>query len=136
MLVAVLGSNSSLILEGGNDLLQSMEFPESNAPVFEYISHSPISIISDSALSAFPGSGTPEDPYVIEGYNITTTSSCSIYISGTTKYFAIRNCYLRAENNGIGIANVAADTAKIINNICESNSLHGIYLYQSHTLIF
>ncbi len=69
----------------------------------ELIPHDPIEITSDSDFEVFPGTGTEIDPYVIEGYNITTTSTRGISIRGTTKYFTIRNCYVDAEENGIHI---------------------------------
>ena len=49
-----------------------------------------------------------------------------IYISGTTKYFFIRNCYVDAEEYGIYIYNVADGTETVINNTCNNNNIHGI----------
>ena len=92
--------------------------------------HDPISITSDSGFEVFPGAGSEEDPYVIEGYSITTTALTGIYITGTTKYFVIRNCYVDAEYYGIFITNVADGTATVINNTCN-NSYRGIYLSSS-----
>ncbi len=95
--------------------------------------HDPISITSDSDFEVFPGSGTVEDPYVIEGYNITTISDEGIYISGTTKYFIVRNCYVDAESIGIYIYDVADGTATVINNTCSnySDNDYGILLSYS-----
>ncbi len=56
----------------------------------ELTPHDPIEIRYDSDFEIFPGSGTIENPYLIEGYNITTTEDYGIYISGTTKYSIIR----------------------------------------------
>ncbi|MCK4844372.1 MAG: hypothetical protein KAS95_01730 [Candidatus Heimdallarchaeota archaeon] len=39
----------------------------------ELTPHDPIEITSDSDFEVFLGTGTAEDPYIIEGYNITTT---------------------------------------------------------------
>ncbi len=97
--------------------------------------HGPISITDDSGFSPYLGSGIPGDPYIIEGYNITTTSSVGIRISGTTKHFIINNCYVNALDHGIYILNIADGTATITNNTCEKNINHGIYLSSSHNNI-
>ncbi len=95
--------------------------------------HDPISITSDSGFEVFPGSGTFEEPYVIEGYSIiTTTDDNGIYINSTTRYFIVRNCYVDAVWNGIYIDNVADGTASVINNTCSNNGNKGIYLYYSN----
>ncbi len=95
--------------------------------------HDPISITSDNNFTdySFPGTGTEEDPYVIEGYNITTTSNRGIYITDTTKNFTVRNCYVKAGEYGIYIRNVAGGTATVINSMCTNNNNIGIYLYSS-----
>ncbi len=92
--------------------------------------HDSIDIRYDSDFEVFPGTGTEEDPYVIEGYDITTTDDNGIYISGTTKYFIINNCYVDASEYGICIYNVTDGTATVINNTC-SNNYRGIYLWDS-----
>ena len=98
----------------------------------ELTPHDPISITSDGNFTdySFQGTGTEVDPYIIEGYNITTTEYYGILISGTTKYFIVRNCYVDAGSYGIYISNVADGTATVINNTCNNND-YGIYLYYS-----
>ncbi len=94
----------------------------------EFTPHDPIIIGSDLGFDFFPGHGIIESPYIIEGYNITTTDDYGIYISGTTKYFIIRNCYVDALYGGIYIHfGIADGTATVINNTCENN-FHGIFL--------
>lgn len=61
------------------------------------------------------GNGTLNDPYVIENFDITTSNSTGVHISGTTKHFIVRNGYVDAEQYGIRIADVAENTSKIIN---------------------
>jgi len=98
-----------------------------------YISHAPIDITSDSDLTVFPGSGTKDDPYIIENYNITSSSTHGIYISGTTKYILIRDCYLDGEGSnyhGIYIKSIASGTLTVTNNIMN-NYRYGIYQEQS-----
>ena len=86
-----------------------------------YIDHEPIIITSDSDFSVFSGSGTLEEPYVIEGLNITTSEKYGISVSLTTKHFVIRDCYIDATNAGITIEMVAEGTTVLINNICTRN---------------
>lgn len=83
--------------------------------------HVNIYITTDSEFEEFPGSGTPDDPYIIEGYEILTLNEYGIYISGTTKHFVIRNCFISADRIGIHITDTAAGTVKIINNTCRSS---------------
>ncbi len=99
----------------------------------ELSTHDPITITSDSNFTdyGFLGTGTSEDPYLIEGYNIITTSTSSIHITDTTKYFIIRNCYVDANNNGIYIRFAADGTATVINNTCSNNGGTGISLFFS-----
>lgn len=98
----------------------------------QYEEHLPISIASDDDFISygFPGTGTAEDPYIIEGYNITTTSYSGIAIGEITKYFIVRNCYVDAETNGIAIECILDQRATLINNVCANNN-KGIYLFNS-----
>ena len=104
-----------------------------NTPLFvsALIPHSAIYIDSDIGLEIFPGTGIAEDPYLIEEYNITTTSSSGIEISGTTKHFRISNCYINASTYGIYIYNIADGTATVNNNTCSDNGYVGIALSSS-----
>lgn len=102
-----------------------------------FVPHEAISITSDADFLTygFPGSGTPEDPYVIEGLNITTDSSSAIFIQGTTKYFVISNCYLHASVAGIYIDSIAPSSAVIVNNTCLNNMYYGIFLQFADSVI-
>ncbi len=97
------------------------------------INHEPIEIISDDNFTdyGFPGSGSPEDPYIIENFNISTTSIYAIFIKGTllpiTNYFKIHNCFLKSSNYGIYIENVASGCVNIIDNQCN-DIVTGIYV--------
>ncbi len=120
-----------LILNLGQGItkgIQTIEKSEKDLLLSSLIPHDFITIISDSGFLAYLGSGTVEDPYVIEGFNITTTYDTGIYISDTTKYFIIRNCYVDAEGYGIYISSVADGTATIANNTCNNNLYIGITL--------
>jgi parallel beta-helix repeat protein len=86
-----------------------------------YRDHGPIIITSDADFSAFSGSGTLEEPYIIEGLNITTSEKYGVSVSLTTKHFVIRDCYIDATNAGITIEMVKEGTAVLISNICTRN---------------
>ncbi len=109
------------------------DYQVKNPSILALTPHDPIEIISDGNFAdyGFSGSGTSEDPYIIQEYSITTTSERGIFIVDTTKYFVIRDCYVDAQAYGIYIANIAEGTASIINNICIDNNLDGIKLKNS-----
>ena len=108
----------------------SIEENDYSPTSLELTPHDPILIDSDSDFEDFPGLGTAEDPYLIEDYNITTTNNYGIHISGTTKYFVVRNCYVDAGEYGISISNVADGTAIVLNNTCNK-SYFGIWIEDS-----
>ena len=105
-----------------------------NNPIFisAFIEHQAINITDDSEFSVFPGTGTSDDPFLIDGYNITTTSLVGIKITGTTKYFIISNCYIDTLGYGIFLDSISNGTATITNNTCINNFWDGIYLSSSH----
>ena len=79
----------------------------------------------------FPGKGTADNPYLIQEYDIDTSSSRGIYITSTTKYFVIQNCIIKAANTAIYISNTAEGTVSILNNECSNNGFNGIYVIDS-----
>jgi parallel beta-helix repeat protein len=77
------------------------------------------------------GSGTENDPYIIENWVISALSADGISIQNTTAYFVIQNCLV--ENGGgsyYGIHLNNAINGKVENNICRYNS-SGVYLESS-----
>ena len=101
-----------------------------------YIHHSAITIISDENLTAynFPGLGTKNHPYLIRNLNITTNERTGIYISETTKYIKIHNCFIDAFNYGIEIVSVADGTLSITQNILTNNRYYGTFLWRSPSI--
>ncbi|MEM4308454.1 MAG: NosD domain-containing protein [Thermoplasmata archaeon] len=101
--------------------------------------HAPIHINGNSQFTSengvVSGSGTPADPYIIEGWDINANGGTyGIWIENTNVYFVIRNCNITNATNsgsfphgsGIALNNVMNGT--IENNKCN-NSRYGIYLY-------
>ncbi len=104
----------------------------SNGEVIQqYSPHEPIIISSNSefASQGFAGSGTIDDPYKIEGFNITASQSALIVIRHTTAYFSIRNNILNGifqTSQGINLFNVVHGT--IENNFIFNHESIGIIL--------
>ena len=74
------------------------------------------------------GSGTENDPYIVEGWDINAENTHGIEIRNTTAHFIIRKCYVHdgwvSSKYGIYFENVINGFAG--NNTLENNS-HGIY---------
>jgi parallel beta-helix repeat protein len=99
------------VLSGAESLYPASGFHTSQT----YTPHDAIEIVGDSefALQGWPGSGTVEDPYLIEGLQISSTiNSFGLQIRSTTVHFKISNCffdsvisgsamYLRHVNGGV-----------------------------------
>ncbi len=111
-----------------------LAFPESQLDIFEknlspdmkhnniladYVVHDPILIASDADFEAqgWPGNGTENDPYLIEGFTINgsqTPSEICLMVENTRSYFSVTNCYLFNGQFGIQFDNVS--NARIENN--------------------
>ena len=101
-----------------------------------YTDHDPISIDGDAELSqvANSGTGSSEDPYLIEGWDIPHNQGEAISIQNTTKYFRIQNCWLENSNTsfnwmstGILIDSCLDGTVSIHNNTWH-NERYGIFI--------
>jgi parallel beta-helix repeat protein len=77
------------------------------------------------------GTGTADNPYIIENWAIDASGANGIDIQNTTAYFVVRNCLV--ENGGWFYCGIYLDNVingKIENNTCSSNR-NGIYLASS-----
>ncbi len=85
----------------------------------------PITIIEINHVSDFyqryhfPGKGTEEEPYIIEGYRLSGNKYHNIKISLIKEHFIIRNCVVENSNKGIEL--IGCENAKIINNTIRNN---------------
>ncbi len=75
----------------------------------------------------FPGKGSKDNPYVIEGYTLSGNSHHNILIRDVSKYFIIRNCVLEGSNKGINLLNLENGFARIENNTIQNN-VYGILI--------
>ncbi|NPD89559.1 MAG: hypothetical protein HGN29_12640 [Asgard group archaeon] len=122
--------------------LESIEF-QNSLPLLNLIPQNPIFIDSDEDFVHynFPGNGSEDEPYIIENFVINSTiKDYGIIIKSTSKFFAIRNCFIgKCFEACIKIDNVKAGTASIINNICKgffmidnlTSQNHGIFVNNS-----
>jgi len=98
-----------------------------------YTPHGSIDIDADLDFIgyAFPGTGSSGDPYRIENYIISTSSTFGINIESVSSYFVILNCYIENQNDGIRIDSVDSGRTKIENTICINNNANGIDIVDS-----
>lgn len=95
----------------------------------------PIEINSDEDFLNYEfitGEGTVTNPYLIEDRTIINDgygqiTDVAIYVSNTTKYFVIRNCFIKDYSYGIVIGLNKENTVKIINNYLEDIDHTGIH---------
>ena len=95
--------------------------------------HDPIVILSndDFITYGFSGSGTEEDPYIIEYLSIDAAGSgICIRISGTDVYFVIRNCVITGGTQCIYLYGVT--NGQIIHNLAQFNNQGGVFLRNSN----
>ncbi len=84
----------------------------------------------------FPGSGTENDPYIIENLILSTQKRYAIFIGDTTSFFVIRNCEIIFNQIGIYLNNIKRGTAKIENNIMEYKQAYYYSNLQSIVVYF
>jgi parallel beta-helix repeat protein len=101
-------------------------------------SHDQIIIYGDDDFveQGWPGSGTSEDPYIIEGYEIVSDYDC-IAIHSTTVHFVVRNCYVRAlapSEHRDGIKIQSADYGVVEGCIVEMKG-NGLYVLLSSNVV-
>ena len=95
----VLLSSSVLGLarENSNEITTLNE-TSSFLPALSYTDHAAIEITSDEeftlANGVSSGTGTENNPYIIEGWNITVATGYGITIVDTSSHFVIRNCFV------------------------------------------
>jgi len=134
MIVLILIATSLLILSVNTSSTITasslIDHKKSSPSIQALVDLAPIEIISDDNFTdyGFTGTGAAADPYIIENYNITTTSYTGILVKGTTKHFVIRFCYIDSAGYGINFESVVAGTATILNTTLNENTWEAIYL--------
>ncbi|MFW9794169.1 MAG: nitrous oxide reductase family maturation protein NosD [Candidatus Thorarchaeota archaeon] len=150
--IFILISSSVTLFQENTSMVQVNDAESYFIP--SYTTHSPIFIDTnnDFELQGYPGNGSLADPYLISGFNITTTGVC-IRIQDTTAHFIIHDCILSGgtANNGIelsyvdngvirnntifeknrGIYTNHASGVTIFNNTIFDSGVIGVYIYES-----
>lgn len=97
--------------------------------------HAPILIDGDggftNASGVTWGSGTESDPYIIEGWDITTSTASAVEIRNTDVHFIVRDCLLRGTVHpraGIFLSSCVNGT---LSNNTMSGNYYAIYLASS-----
>ena len=100
--------------------------------------HNPIHISSNADFTAdngvVGGSGTLNDPYIIEGWDITEVNiplDYGIWLENTDAYVVIRNCLI-SQYVGIRFEHVAN---VVIENVTVRGGENSIYVYNSKNLV-
>ncbi|MFX1511868.1 MAG: nitrous oxide reductase family maturation protein NosD, partial [Promethearchaeota archaeon] len=132
--------HASFEISRDEDPFISLHFRQIQAPLSstssQYTPHTPIEATNDTELEAVANSGTgiKSDPFIIEGWNITTNGEHGIHIRHTTVHFIIRNCWIMTGSIGIACGihtrNITTGTVIIVNNTCQE-SYCGIFLEYS-----
>jgi parallel beta-helix repeat protein len=98
-----------------------------------YTTHSPILIIGNGGFTnesgVVWGSGTESDPYIIEGWDINSSTANGIDLQNTYAHFTVRACHVHdggLSYYGVSLFNCVNGTLE--NNHC-SNNVCGIRLY-------
>lgn len=100
----------------------------------EPINHVPIRIEGNSELTpengVTGGSGTVDEPFIIEGYNISGSSGDCVFISGTDKHLVLRNLVLSgSEHCRRGIVLIDVRNCTILNVTARSFLRGGLVFY-------
>ena len=137
-LSAILTSNNLDSFSEDFDVLT----PQRSVPVLSYENHEPIKIENNSQLVSIAqaedwnGNGTPLDPFVIQGYNITKNSTHLIWISNVNLSLSIVDCLLRSNEMTAPWAGIYLESCKnmqILN--CQiSNLTKGVYVDKSNQI--
>ncbi len=119
-----------------NQLINSTNFAIKKIVSNQLTIHDPIEIICNENFTdyALPGSGTENDPFIIERLNITTSENVGIYIGDVSVFFVIQQCYVNASEVGIQIISVIGN-AQIIDNVCLENNYGIEVIYSSNSTI-
>ena len=108
-----------------------------------YEDHDPIWIYNDTAFDdmasaeGWIGDGSPGDPYVIEGYNI-TTDEVAIDIYDVTVSFEIRDCYIVNETIGMASPGIVIENSTLVSisdTIFEYRMIGIVLSYQHSGII-
>ncbi|MFX0042638.1 MAG: nitrous oxide reductase family maturation protein NosD [Candidatus Hodarchaeota archaeon] len=144
LLILIIALNVSIAL-----IISKCQFEfrynEKKVKIADYIPVSPIVINNNADWNTLAltetwchGSGTGNDPYIIEGISIDgLDSSTCISISNSDVFFIIRNCLFTSSGrttDGCGIGLYYVDNGILSNNDCSNDNAHGIEIRNSNNI--
>lgn len=138
VVIACALSISTLLLLFGN-CAEETRSPDAARPDptirVSYTFHQPILIDGDIQFTGTngvkSGNGTDSNPFIIEGWDITTTHATGIEIRSTTAFFTIRDCYIHGASSGYNAIYLFRCVNGVLeNNVCSGNFL-GISVHSS-----
>ena len=95
--------------------------------------HSPIVILSNadftSANGVTAGTGTVSDPYIIQGWNISSSTGNGISIVNTAAYVLVQNVLIQSGITGILLSGTSHVTLQLV--VVSKNNLTGIHIENS-----
>jgi parallel beta-helix repeat protein len=124
----------SRVSDSNQEVVSSYNFRESSyeesLPI--YISNNS-DFANQASINSWDGNGSESNPYIIEGYNITTSSDSAIYIVNTTVYFEVRGCFIVGGTTGVVLENVTY--ANFWNNTVQESDSCGFFVGKSDSCI-
>ena len=111
--------------------------PEARAS--SWTSRGPIAISTNTGFTlangVTGGSGTPQDPYIISGWEISDTGPDNIYLQDTDAHVVLRHLYVHADTpitNGIVLLNVSNG---VLEDVRASESRYGLSASASNLVV-
>jgi parallel beta-helix repeat protein len=128
-----------LVTNTGTDVGAGDRSLEANPVIYPSIAHGKISIVGNAQLTAFfagnSSDGTTGNPYIIQGFEINSSSVGSpIYIKNTNKHIIIQQCNLRGSESTVNRGGISLDNCSnvIIRwNTATLNKGQGVYAEDS-----
>ncbi|RDE13371.1 MAG: hypothetical protein C4K49_08525 [Candidatus Thorarchaeota archaeon] len=121
---------STIVAQSESLMMNGLEEPGLSFQTGPYIRHDPIYISDNDGFVSWPGTGSKQDPYVIEGLNITSSGQC-IYVSDTTAHFLIRECMLRCTGIGWSVLTLHNVSNGVVRSCAFLYGGHGVDILSS-----
>ena len=97
--------------------------------------HGPISINGSAGFlscGCTTGSGTKLDPFIIQNYYISNSTTNGVFINNTNAFFTIQNVFVNQSINGIYLS--FSRNGIITNDTVFNSTQNGFYLFSSNNI--
>ena len=134
----ILAIGITLLFIGISTTTSANTLVEKSYIFLQYTPHDPIYINGNDEFTfengVTGGSGTPNDPFIIEDWDINASSQDGITIRNVNIFFKIKNCYIHngdiSNNDGIVFINVING---VIEDTTITDNLNGIIFRTQHS---